>query len=447
MLAAPRAAAPNTQIIFDPSKESPVKAEVRTDERAYGPSQGVQVSLIVTNVSDQALHLVFSSPCQALLTVTDPAGTELFSQYNDSCLLTVLSYLDLEPGQSHTYPFGWGRRDPKGNSVVGPLEVKVTGTLLSNEVSFPTDATSVLLDPPCLDGLDNDRDLLTDYPDDPGCSTAGDFDEENPRPTLPFTVRTDHEAYFPGQRVKAAFHVSNTGTEPITFVSTQTCLANLQIMTVDGLTLDICNERCGGPSSTHTLQPGETRTTLCTWDQLDFDGFPVSTPDELAVHGFIYYAFRFPDDTQASSRILVGPACSDHMDNDRDGWVDYLDDPQCAAPTDRDEVASPFLTMTPDGLDWSLVPGAEAYDVVYGDLLDVSRPTYNGNFIYLTLGCLADDVAAGPIKPTPEPLPGEVRWFLVRPIVGGVPGTYDSSPATQVGWRDKEIEVSGFGCR
>ena len=121
-------------------------------------------------MSDQRLELVFPSPCQALLTVVDSAGTELFSQYNDSCLLTVLSYLDLEPGQSHTYPFGWDRRDPKGNPVVGPLEVRLTGTLLSDEVFFPTDATAVLLDPPCLDGLDNDGDLLIDYPEDPGCA-------------------------------------------------------------------------------------------------------------------------------------------------------------------------------------------------------------------------------------------------------------------------------------
>jgi hypothetical protein len=380
----------------------------RADAHAYGTGQSVLASLIVTNVSDQALHLVFPSPCQAQLTITDPAGTGLFTAYNDSCLLTVLSYLDLEPGQSHTYPFGWGRTDPEGNPVAGPLEVRVTGTLLSSEAFFPSDET-------------------------------------DPRPTLPFVVRTDHQAYFPGQRVKTAFHVSNTGSEPISFITPQTCLANLQIMTVDGVLLYICGQGCGDAVTTHTLQPGETRTTLCTWGQLGFDGLPVSTPEELAVHGFINYFLRFPGDSQASTRILVGPACSDYEDNDRDGWIDYLDDPQCAAPTDRDEVAEPHLTFTLDGLDWSLVPGAETYDVVYGDLLDVST-RYNGDFTYLTLGCLADDVAAGPIQPTPEPLPGEVRWFLVRPIVGGVPGTYDSSPATQVGWRGKEIEVSSFGC-
>jgi hypothetical protein len=35
----------------------------------------------------------------------------------------------------------------------------------------------------CSDGLDNDGDGLTDYPDDPGCSSASDNDEYNSPPS------------------------------------------------------------------------------------------------------------------------------------------------------------------------------------------------------------------------------------------------------------------------
>jgi hypothetical protein len=34
---------------------------------------------------------------------------------------------------------------------------------------------------------------------------------------------------------------------------------------------------------------------------------------------------------------IITPACSDGRDNDRDGYIDYPDDPECASPTDNDE--------------------------------------------------------------------------------------------------------------
>lgn len=54
----------------------------------------------------------------------------------------------------------------------------------SGEVSF-----TVELLPQCNDGVDNDSDSLTDYPSDPGCSSATDDDEYNvPADTTPPTV-------------------------------------------------------------------------------------------------------------------------------------------------------------------------------------------------------------------------------------------------------------------
>jgi hypothetical protein len=43
--------------------------------------------------------------------------------------------------------------------------------------------------PQCSDGIDNDGDTLTDYPDDPGCTDANDDDEYNPVSTTEISSR------------------------------------------------------------------------------------------------------------------------------------------------------------------------------------------------------------------------------------------------------------------
>jgi murein DD-endopeptidase MepM/ murein hydrolase activator NlpD len=63
----------------------------------------------------------------------------------------------------------------------------ITANPLPTPTVTPTPAPSIAL---CSDGIDNDSDGKTDYPNDPGCDSIGDTDETDvdTEPTTPFTV-------------------------------------------------------------------------------------------------------------------------------------------------------------------------------------------------------------------------------------------------------------------
>jgi hypothetical protein len=74
---------------------------------------------------------------------------------------------------------------PSGYTDVGfGLGIRQIGAITTDDYSFAdANATSPPpLAPQCSDGIDNDADGLTDYPDDPGCTGAGDNDETDSPP-------------------------------------------------------------------------------------------------------------------------------------------------------------------------------------------------------------------------------------------------------------------------
>ena len=54
-----------------------------------------------------------------------------------------------------------------------------TSTSYEVDVSHGTQSEQITSTSACNDGVDNDSDGLTDYPNDPGCSSASDNDETN----------------------------------------------------------------------------------------------------------------------------------------------------------------------------------------------------------------------------------------------------------------------------
>jgi hypothetical protein len=82
---------------------------------------------------------------------------------------------------------------------------------------------------------------------------------------------------------------------------------------------------------------------------------------------------------------------------------------------------------------WGLLPGA-AYDVIRGRIKSI-RPQPD----LVDLGpvlCLADDVADTDTANYPDavdPAEGEVFFYLVRPVAGGVPGDYTVSSGGKPG--------------
>ena len=151
--------------------------------------------------------------------------------------------------------------------------------------------------PQCADGIDNDGDGLTDFPNDPGCSSLTD-DSESPDPP---------------PAAQCSDGVDNDG---------------------DGLT-DFPND----PGCSSTTDNTERNKTLmqCS-DGIDNDGDGLTDfPND-------------PDCSSASDSTEAGPQCSDGVDNDGDGLIDFPNDSGCSSANDNSEGKS-TLAQCSDGVD------------------------------------------------------------------------------------------------
>ncbi len=163
--------------------------------------------------------------------------------------------------------------------LYGGLEVRATAQApgeLESELSVPCFVSQV---PICSDGIDNDGDGLTDFPADPGCSSAADGNEAD---------------------VECSDGIDNDGDGDIDFPE---------------------DLECSSPNDTD-----EGGQPACN-DGIDNDGdgdadFPADS-----------------DCTSATDRSEKGfAACNDGLDNDGDGFADFPDDPGCHSMLDEVEV-------------------------------------------------------------------------------------------------------------
>jgi hypothetical protein len=166
----------------------------------------------------------------------------------------------------------------------------------------------------CSDGIDNDGDLLVDYPDDPGCFSEEDLSEE-------FTCSDG---------------IDNDGDGMIDFGNDPGCWGM-----ADEIEEPMCDDGIDNDGDALTDFPddpgcsasyGLIENPECD-DGLDNDG---DTHTD------------FPDDPGGSSADgqIEDPECDDELDNDGDTYTDYPDDPGCfnaSAPSET--------TACDDGLD------------------------------------------------------------------------------------------------
>jgi gingipain R len=122
------------------------------------------------------------------------------------------------------------------------------------------------------------------------------------------------------------------------------------------------------------------------------------------------------------------------------GW--NIDDVEIwAVPEGTARIA---LDVARDGLSWTAIQGAVAYDVVLGDLETLIAS--GGDFTAATQACVADEVEATSDGYAGNPDPGQGHWILVRGVSSQGPMTFQALYPSQVGLRDEEIQGSGVGC-
>jgi hypothetical protein len=94
-------------------------------------------------------------------------------------------------------------------------------------------------------------------------------------------------------------------------------------------------------------------------------------------------------------------------------------------------------------ISWTPSTRAVAYDMVRGSL-SVLRDA-DGDFFFATEACTVDDSRYLSLVDD-EPAAGDGLWYVMRPVFGDGPGSYDSGGHGQAGSRDLGIEASPASC-
>lgn len=165
----------------------------------------------------------------------------------------------------------------------------------------PTDNNEVEPLPACTDGMDNDSDGWIDYPDDPGCSAADDGDESNGPvlTSLPSNLAIS----------------SDWGTG---YCADVTVRNNKQATVLWRTGFEAAGSISNIWKANYTQTGKQVTASGDEWNK------------ELAPGGTANFGF-------CADRSPAPAVCSDQLDNDGDGLADYPNDPGCSSAEDGDE--------------------------------------------------------------------------------------------------------------
>jgi hypothetical protein len=215
--------------------------------------------------------------------------------------------------------------------------------------------------PACSDGLDNDGDGQTDFPADTSCDSVGGTNEacNQSEPVLLIT-EPDTDGTTIGQvndfEPTCAATSTDSGPEVIYQIDLP-AVATLELdldTTMDAV-LVLTNGTCG-PSELVCRDPEDlTATNLAAGTYYivvdgffddDADDFVLSTfgtiapggscESPLVTSGVLACSAGFTCDGPVGGRTCRSE-CSDGVDNNGDGKIDFPNDPGCASPADNDE--------------------------------------------------------------------------------------------------------------
>lgn len=196
--------------------------------------------------------------------------------------------------------------------------------------------------PQCSDGIDNDGDGKVDYPADPGCDGPDDNDESNPVLSI---TKTGASTTSPGGEIDYTITVTNSGTAAATGVNvTDPVPAQLEYVQAGSSTE--CSLQAGPAvhCSGFDIPAGGSRSLVVKFKVLPTCGCNVQIINRAEVR-----ASNAPKAAgcQHVATVVCKPQCSDGIDNDGDGKVDYPADPGCDGPDDNDEKDPPAPPVLP----------------------------------------------------------------------------------------------------
>ncbi|MDD5041680.1 MAG: hypothetical protein PHX87_04730 [Candidatus Peribacteraceae bacterium] len=225
--------------------------------------------------------------------------------------------------------------------------------------SSPTDNDETNPKAACQDGIDNDHDGRTDYPDDPGCSSSQDNSEAG-EPQCQDGIDNDGDGAtdYPDD-FSCSSPTDNDETNPK--AQCQDGIDN----DGDGLTDYPNDPGCSSKQDNdeHNICPAATSTSTCrcatnsdcTSPDTCQSGIcrPVTYQCNDGIDNDGDGATDYPDDFSCSSptdndETNPKAACQDGIDNDHDGRTDYPDDPGCSSSQDNSEAGEP---QCQDGID------------------------------------------------------------------------------------------------
>lgn len=334
----------------------------------YGPINGCWRSSTTASAGDVvAVHIYYkntsNTPAQGTTLSVQPGSTGATTSVNFSGGVASLSgpratgsaSLSISSSQSLSYIPGSGKWYPSASGGTRPVDSSALfgnsgfniGTVNPGEqgvlVAFFQVSNNTTPTYQCNDDQDNDGDGLTDYPSDPGCTSATDNDESN----------------VVAQCVINSFSASPTTVTPGSNTTLTWSTSNCDSVTIDGIAYQLNGTSPFGPlysSRTYEIRAMrgssvQTRQAYVSVYQVN-PTYQCSDNQDNDGDGRVDY----PNDPGCSSStdndefntIVVNPVyqCSDNQDNDSDGRVDYPNDPGCSSATDNDEFNQVIINNT-----------------------------------------------------------------------------------------------------
>ena len=204
----------------------------------------------------------------------------------------------------------------------------------------------------CQDGIDNDGDHLVDFPNDPGCTSRQDNDEHNGNPYCAngtSMTAPEFAAAIGAGKVTATFS-EQSGREYIHITNTTGCtapmaLASYEVFITPGMPGWLDTQEFIEASPVTNINPTGTtdisvaiNTACLTQVDLWYQQVPHQLSD-TANYGDPNHLPYVTFAAMSSNGALCPntPACSDGTDNEGDGFTDYPNDPGCTGLEDDDE--------------------------------------------------------------------------------------------------------------